>query len=225
MLITLSRAAFIAAASVVQAKQDIRYYLNGILIEKAPKSEGKDNGLLIVATDGHRLVAAHDESAEFTKDFADLPNGLIIEFSPDTLRAAKLVKNLDQHVSIESIEVEHVPDYCRLNVKIGGTSTDDSKKIGGQFPDWQRVTKDSRKRAIGWYSSEYLADFAKVAKFLNYQSSHDRAITLRADDKNSAATVHFGGIDYAFGMLMPMREDVDIPSLPAWAVGPFKKAA
>ncbi|KKK82195.1 hypothetical protein LCGC14_2805840, partial [marine sediment metagenome] len=81
MKITLSRAAFIAAASVVQANQDIRYYLNGILIEKGP-----DDHPLVVATDGHRLVAALDENGLCSDD---MPDSVIIQFSAETLRAAK----------------------------------------------------------------------------------------------------------------------------------------
>ena len=216
MKITLSRAAYIAAASVIQGKDDVRYYLNGILIEK-----GLDNKPLVVATDGHRLFAGYDENGLCSDD---MPESVIIQFSPDTLRAAKLVKHLDRHVWIESIEVKDVPHYKGLTVKIGDTSADDNKIIAGEFPDWRRVTKDSRKRAIGWYSSEYLADFAKVAKFLTH-GGKSRPVTLRADDKNSAAAVHFGGIDYAFGVLMPLRQDVDVPSLPAWSAYPLKKAA
>ena len=65
MKITISRSAFIAAASVIQAKDDVRYYLNGVLIEK-----GRDNKPIIVATDGHRMVAALDENGLFP----DTPN-------------------------------------------------------------------------------------------------------------------------------------------------------
>ncbi len=220
MKINISRAAFIAAASICQAVQDLRLPLNGILIEKGP-----DNKPLIVATDGHRLVAALDENGSFDDD--GLTVQTIIAFGPETLRAAKLVKNLEQPVIIDvqsALDV-HVTLGVLQGTELGNQTTNDSKTIDGRFPDWQRVIKDSRKRAIGWYSSKYLADFAKVAKFLNYQGSYDRAITLRADNKNSAAAVHFGGIDYAFGMLMPMRIDDDMPNLPAWAVGPLKKAA
>ncbi len=216
MLITLSRAAFIAAASVVQAKQDIRYYLNGILIEKAPKSDGKDNGLLIVATDGHRLVAAHDENAEFS---SSMPDSLIVQFGAESLRSIRLAKSLDKSVALEVSDAD-------VFVSVGESCFQDSKLIDGKFPDWRKVVADRGGNPTGWYNAAYIADFETVAHHLDrFRGKKERSITIRADDALSSAIIYFGGIDYAFGMLMPMREDVDIPSLPAWAVGPFKKAA
>ena len=219
MKITLSRAAFIAAASVVQGTQDIRYCLNGILIEKGP-----DNKPLIVATDGHRLFAAIDENGELSDD---MPAQVIIKFGTDTLRAVKLAKHRDHPIFI-TVEDDRVTVHISQDARCPGFGRDttDSVIIDGKFPDWHRVIKDSRKRAIGWYDSAYLADFAKVVKFLKNDNGKGHCVTLRANDKNSAATVHFAGIDYAFGILMPIRTDIDNPSLPAWSVaGPFKKAA
>ena len=218
MKIALTRAAFIAAASVVQAKNDVRYYLNGILIERAP-----DKGLLIVATDGHRLVAALDEDAEFSDD---MPEQVIIQFSAETLRAAKQAKNLDNHVFIESIDVEDVPQYRRLSVNIGNTTTDDSKTIDGKFPDWRRICKASKAESSpGWFNASYVADFEKVARFLNESRKRGlNSLTIRSDDANTAALVYFGGVPYAFGVVMPMRTDITDPQLPTWAFGPFKAA-
>ena len=215
MLITLSRAAFIAAASVVQAKQDIRYYLNGILIEKAPKSKGKDNGLLVAATDGHRLVAAHDENAEFS---SNMPDSLIVQFGTESLRSIRLAKSLDKSVALEVSDTD-------VFVSIGESCFQDSKLIDGKFPDWRKVVHDREGSPTGWYNASYIADFDTVAHHLDhFRGKKERSITIRADDALSSAIVYFAGIDYAFGMLMPMRIDDDV-SLPAWAIGPFKKAA
>ena len=211
MLITLSRAAFVAAASVVQAKEDVRYYLNGILIEKAP-----DKGLLIVATDGHRLVAMHDKDAEFC---ADMPDSLIVKFGAESLRSVKLAKNLDQTVALEIADTD-------VFVSIGDSCFQDSKTIDGKFPDWRRIAKDTKGKSAGWYCAPYVADFEKVSRFLNEKGcKHFNGITFRSDDSNSAAVVYFDGAPYAFGILMPYRSEWDNPHLPQWAVGPFKKAA
>ena len=213
MLITLSRAAFIAAASVVQAKQDIRYYLNGILIEKGP-----DNKPLIVATDGHRLVAAFDDDGLCSDD---MPDQVIIQFSAETLRAVKLAKNLDKQVDID---ITGSPGDVHVSI-FGGFLTYDSKTIDGRFPDWRQVVADREGNPTGWYNAAYIADFETVAHHLDpFRGKKERSITIRADDALSSAIIYFSGIDYAFGMVMPMRINDD-PSLPAWAVGPFKKAA
>ena len=45
------------------AANDIRYYLNGVLV--TPRAEG---GVYLVATDGHRLMAVIDESGSVDKE-------------------------------------------------------------------------------------------------------------------------------------------------------------
>ena len=50
---------FYTVASLVAAKEDVRSYLKGVRIEPAPQG-----GALIVATDGHRILVAHDSMAE-----------------------------------------------------------------------------------------------------------------------------------------------------------------
>ena len=225
MKITLSRAAFIAAASVVQANQDIRYYLNGILIEKGP-----DDHPLVVATDGHRLVAALDENGLCSDD---MPDSVIIQFSAETLRAAKLVKNLDNGLQIEAAKPDNETDQTPIVTvqfwhdarKPGfGVQTSDSKLIDGTFPDWRRCLVNAKGKAAGWYNAAYIADFEKVGRFLS--ENRRRAftqMTIRSDGPELAAAIRFGGLEYAFGILMPMRADAELPGLPVWAVGPSKK--
>lgn len=48
----------IAAASHAMAKQDIRYYLNGMMIERS-----EHGGVRVVATDGQHLIAARANDA------------------------------------------------------------------------------------------------------------------------------------------------------------------
>lgn len=212
MKITISRAAFIAAASVVQASQDIRYYLNGILIEKGP-----DNHPIIVATDGHRLIAAIDDNGLCSDD---MPESVIIDFGLETLRAAKLAKNLDSPLQID------VQSPLDVHTTIGEITTNGSKTIDGTYPDWRRIAKDTAGKSAGWFNASYVADFERVARFLNPERNKTlTSITLRSDDGNTSAAVYFGNAPYAFGILMPMRADIENPCLPGWAAGPFKKAA
>ena len=228
MRISLSRAAFIAAASVVQAKDDVRYYLNGILIEKGP-----DNRPIIVATDGHRLVAAIDENGHCSDD---MPDQVIIDFSAETLRTVRLVKNLDQPLTID-IQPNSITAGMIVTAAIGEYAGKQFDKdtvralfngctlIDGTYPDWRRISKDSKEPATGWYNSGYVADFEKVARFLNAGSRKGmNGITLRSADATSAATVYFDGAPYAFGVLMPYRSEIENPQLPGWAAGPFKAA-
>ena len=210
MKIALTRAAFIAAASVVQAKNDVRYYLNGILIEKAP-----DKGLLIVATDGHRLVAALDEDAEFSDD---MPEQVIIQFGPESLRVAKLAKNLDERVDLEIADTD-------VFVSIGTGCFQDSKTIDGTYPDWRRIVVEQDGQSTGWFNASYVADFERVARFFTARTrTNINGITLRSSDAKSAALVYFDGAPYAFGLVMPYQCDRENPQLPAWTAQPVKAA-
>lgn len=53
------RAKHFAAAYVFASTEETRYYLNGVLVEPHP-----DGGVLLVATDGHRMVAIKDDEGE-----------------------------------------------------------------------------------------------------------------------------------------------------------------
>jgi DNA polymerase-3 subunit beta len=210
MKISLSRAAFIAAASVVQARQDIRYYLNGILIEKGP-----DNRPLIIATDGHRLVAMIDKHGELSDD---MPDQVIIQFSAETLRAAKQAKNLDKPIFIESIDTHGGNVTNLINVNISGIQTCDSKTIDGTYPDWRRISVNNKEPGNGWFNASYVADFEKIARLLNENRRGSiNGLTFRGDEPKSAATVYFDDAPYAFGILMPYRSKTENPSLPSWA--------
>ena len=84
-----------------------------------------------------------------------------------------------------------------------------------------RVPED-RPTPISVPSRGYLADWQKVEKFLRGSMKY-AAITLRTEKPKdgehvSASAVFFGGVDYAFGVVMPMRApDNYIESVPEWA--------
>ena len=212
MKLTISRAAFIAAASVVQAKHDIRYYLNGILFEKGP-----DNHPIIVSTDGHRLFAAVDENSECPDG---MPAQTIIAFGAETLRAVKLVKNLDEPLVID---LQSIPAPA-VTVTFGSSIDNGSEVIVGKFPYWRRIAKNTSGKSAGWFNAQYIADFQTIGRYLaTDRSKGSNALTIRSDGPETSACVFFSKAPSAFGVIMPMRTDIKNPSLPTWAVGPFKK--
>ncbi len=101
------------------AQQDIRYYLNGLLIEVI------DNHLNIVGTDGHRLSFTSTELKQnYEKQEVILPRKTVIE----------LIKLLDE--SEEDVEIEmsaNQVNFTFSNIKLI------SKIIDGKFPDYNRV--------------------------------------------------------------------------------------
>lgn len=104
----------LAAVAPAMAKNDIRYYLNGVLIQRTA------DGIVAVATNGAALVAAR-ETLSGIAPFPDfiLPRDLVLTL----LKAGR--KRTHFTVSAES-------------VACGGVSHE-FKPIDGRFPDWRSV--------------------------------------------------------------------------------------
>lgn len=102
------------------AQQDVRYYLNGLLLELKP------GHLRAVATDGHRLAlcdAPFDKSAD-TQLQVILPRKAVVE----------LGRLLDGSDDLARVEVSN----SHLRVHLDHTSFT-TKLIDGRFPDYERV--------------------------------------------------------------------------------------
>ena len=111
------------------AQQDVRYYLNGLLLEIS------DQYLRAVATDGHRLAAADmkldpELNPGLTSELGETPRQIILP-RKGVLEMQKLLSNTD-----ESATIIIGSSSLRLSVT-GATLT--SKLIDGRFPDYERV--------------------------------------------------------------------------------------
>ena len=102
------------------ANQDVRYYLNGLLLEL------RDGGLRAVATDGHRLALC-DVSAEVVP--ADISQ--IIVPRKGVVELARLLQSSDAPCDIQLNS-----NFLRISFD-GVVFT--SKLIDGRFPDYERV--------------------------------------------------------------------------------------
>ena len=101
------------------AQQDIRYYLNGLLLEV------NENRLNLVGTDGHRLsFTSAILNQTYEKNEVILPRKTVIEL-------IKLLEDNDDEVSIEIATGQ-------VNFAFGEISLI-SKVIDGKFPDYHRV--------------------------------------------------------------------------------------
>ncbi len=102
------------------AQQDVRYYLNGLLMELS-----KDF-LRLVATDGHRLALSEYES----ENNISVDKQIIIP-RKGILELARLLSNTDE-LAVVNISNNHI----RVETK---QFTFTSKLIDGKFPDYNRV--------------------------------------------------------------------------------------
>ena len=108
------------------AQQDIRYYLNGLLILVDAKK------LTLVATDGHRLAhiaTSLEESHQRTEVI--MPRKAVLEL-------VKLLDDTEEHVELQ---IQQNQVRCRF-----GDVDLVSKVVDGKFPDFTRVIPTSGDR-------------------------------------------------------------------------------
>ncbi|GGC66677.1 DNA polymerase III subunit beta [Marinobacter halophilus] len=108
------------ATAFAMAQQDVRYYLNGLLLEV-------DSGhVRVVATDGHRLAMAHCDMQTGCPE----PRQVIVP-RKGVLELARLLDDVESPVTLVIGD-----NHLRATV---GAYTFTSKLIEGKFPDYNRV--------------------------------------------------------------------------------------
>jgi len=110
------------------AQQDIRYYLNGLLMVV------EDKQLKLVATDGHRLAFASLRLA------ADLPRQEVIVPRKTVLELTKLLTETEEEVRIELAATQAAFSFGAIELV--------SKLIDGKFPDYTRVIPTTHKNKL-----------------------------------------------------------------------------
>lgn len=111
------------------ANQDVRYYLNGLLLEI-------DNGLVrMVATDGHRLALS-----EITTDIAIGDKRQVIIPRKGVLELSRLLATDDSPCTIQLNQ-----NHIRITL---GDTIFTSKLIDGRFPDYDRVIPKGGDKVI-----------------------------------------------------------------------------
>ncbi|MCM5704667.1 DNA polymerase III subunit beta [Larsenimonas salina] len=142
--ITLTRGTvkhLIDATSFAMAQQDVRYYLNGMLIDLS------DQLVRAVATDGHRLAmcAKPAEFALETPTKMILPRKGVIELS-------RLLDDSDEPLTLIIGD-----NHLRART---GNYTFTSKLVDGKFPDYERVVPKNGDK-------QFMADRAELRQVLS----------------------------------------------------------
>lgn len=110
------------------AQQDIRYYLNGLLVLV------EDQQLRLVATDGHRLAyAAMPLASTLPRQEVIVPRKTILELS-------KLLADTDDEVRIELSAGQAAFGFGAVELV--------SKLVDGKFPDYTRVIPTQHKNRL-----------------------------------------------------------------------------
>lgn len=141
-MIKINQAEFLSAL-LCQAKNDVRYYLNGICVDEKG---------YIVATDGHRMFVGKATTSEETVllQVKGKPPAKFDSVEIDTQNKSAIFKSFEGN-NIGSLPLEI---------------------IDGRFPDWRRVANyhEGKVSAIG-LNVNYLKDLAKAAKYFNKENA------------------------------------------------------
>lgn len=137
----------LALVQYAMAQQDIRYYLNGLLliVEK--------NTVKVVATDGHRLAfASLPIEANVDKQEVIIPRKTVIELE-------RLLEDSD-----ETIRVDIASNQVRFQF---GNVELISKLVEGKFPDYNRVIPSGYKNSFEISREELIGCLTRAAILTN----------------------------------------------------------
>lgn len=165
-------------ALIFQAKQDVRYYLNGICF----MPDGR-----VAATDGHRAMIA-------SKHENKIKSNVIVSISKSP------TKNYSYAVIDTMAKI--VTYHNNFDVLVGAGIC---SEVDGKFPDIDRVIPKQAAPAeqIG-FNAKYLADVEKLAKLFNPKFE---AVLFELNGNTSAAVANISAPtgETAKVIVMPMR--------------------
>lgn len=182
------------------AQQDVRYYLNGMLLEVDP------NLIRFVATDGHRLALNQyqsDGDINFEKQVI-IPRKAVSELS-------RLLDNNDELVTVT---LSH--NHIRVQFN---TLTFTSKLIDGKFPDYNRVIPVDNNQLVKVNRVVFKNAMNRISILSNEKyrgirlkmSANNLLIQANNPDHEEAEeelTIHYDGADIEIGFNVTYLIDV-----------------
>lgn len=137
----------LALVQFSMAQQDIRYYLNGLLMVVA------DSQLRVVATDGHRLAFASQAiDSNLPRTEAILPRKTVLELS-------RLLADSDEPVDIALAGNQVMFRFGAIELI--------SKLIDGKFPDYERVIPKGHDKLLTIPRLKFLQSLQRAAILSN----------------------------------------------------------
>jgi DNA polymerase-3 subunit beta len=134
-------------AEFAMAQQDIRYYLNGMLLVVDKES------LQTVATDGHRLsYASLAVPGSYTRQEVILPRKTVLE-------VGKLLEESDDELTIDLLANQVRFRFSNIELV--------SKVVDGKFPDYNRVIPTGHSKQIDLSRTELLQAMQRAAILSN----------------------------------------------------------
>jgi DNA polymerase III subunit beta len=150
------------------ANQDVRYYLNGMLLHVTAKR------LRAVATDGHRLAMS-----ELVKDTKQKDETQIILPRKAVLELLRLLESTDAEVELRLSDTQFQADLDVIRLT--------SKLIDGRFPDYERVIPEGGDRRMKANRERVRAALSRAAILSNEKF---RGVRLQLADGKLRLSTH-----------------------------------
>lgn len=210
---------------MAQSTEETRYYLNGVRIEPCP-----EGGVLLIATDGHRLLVFRDADGFISGGSAtislssimaralsakpwkhpgwglmpkaDHPRRRFVAVHGD--RAATVDFALDPTAAISAEVAEAIIDQVRNPTALVGGFQWASAQIDGDYPDWRRVIGEPGEG--GLVVPVNLRVLSAVVEALSQSATETgfRLVPSRDDPEGPAFVIPYHDSP-GFGVIMPMR--------------------
>lgn len=180
---------FVPLVAITMARHDIRYYLNGIRIERAVNRPG----VYIITTDGHRMSIAYDAYGVLEGPH----DGLIMTAPPAFIAACRSAGRAKpaiqmRKVIIEGMRVSIGTDFGCQHIAAETYVMPGRPYIEGNYPNWRKIAPRWSELSLGLKNSLnpfYLADLAKLCGAKNsrlsgfhlWQAGPDRIVAVQFD--------------------------------------------
>ncbi|NKF21538.1 hypothetical protein [Solimonas marina] len=199
--------------SMVRARGDVRYYLNAVLVQP------HQDGVLAVASDGHRLLVGLDRRGMCARP-------IIVDLSADAAKGAKQGERLsfvESTVGPTFVQaIRRRPDEIvdkRFGVRNAGDVIDGrlAKLVEGKFPNWVSIiTPRKLGKASGFVVNPvYMREMMRAMQFSRFSG-----VEVLMTDAGANGPIFFiparANADMELvGIVMPMLFDRS-PDLPSW---------
>jgi hypothetical protein len=204
--ITIPTAHFQAIASF-RAVGDIRFYLNGVLIETGPQ------GTFVVASDNRAMAAARIDREPFSETQITIPLNII-----EQLEKLKITKN--PAFSIELPEKKGNYDGNKRKITLKTIEYEmQFEEVEATYPQWRKVARHTFSGGLVAYAPEYMSKVNDAARLIRGRKKGDSITLIRPGDHGTCGFAWLDRLGEACAWVAPVHESIkDLPGEPAWTV-------
>lgn len=196
---------WIKAAAVIAARNDIRYYLNGVLVEVL-KDEAR-----LVSTDGHRMLILRKTVPAAAPGRFIVPHDVIDMLKPHP----KYKLDAEFTYNPDSTTARVTMEYMTIGIQFN--------PIDGKYPDYDKTLHKASVKPSGevaTFNPTYVTDFKSAAETA-FGSNRIYAPVVWHNGDNPAAVTYMDKEEF-FGVLMPMRMSSTY-NPPKWTLPPAEE--